>query len=131
MKAFDCKMCGECCYGVGGIFMEKEEQQRIAQFLNLSEKEFLKKYTEERNGRIYADVGDDHFCIFFDQEKGCAIHPVKPARCRLWPFFPANVKDRETWDLAKEACPGINRDCSFEDFIRESEKCQDSEEQAS
>jgi uncharacterized protein len=120
MKAFDCKMCGECCYGAGGIFMEKEEQERIAEYLGLKLEVFLSEYTEKRNGRIYAGVGSDNFCIFFKDNKGCTIHPVKPARCELWPFFPANVADRETWDVAKLACRGINRDCSFEDFVRES-----------
>jgi uncharacterized protein len=122
MKAFDCKMCGECCYGVGGIFMEVDEQKRIAEYLGLKLEDFLTEYTEKRNGRIYAGVGSDNFCIFFKKEHGCTIHPVKPARCELWPFFPANVADPETWDVAKLACRGINRDCSFEDFVRESPK---------
>ena len=120
MKAFDCKMCGECCHGVGGIFMEVEEQKRIAEFLSLKLVNFLTGHTEKRNGRIYAGVGSDNFCIFFKKENWCTIHSVKPARCGLWPFFPANVADRETWDLAKLACRGINRDCSFEDFVKES-----------
>ena len=120
MKAFDCKMCGECCYGAGGIFMEIDEQKRIAEYLSLKREDFLTEYTEKRNGRIYAGVGSDNFCIFFKDKKGCTIHPVKPARCELWPFFPANVADPETWDNAKLACRGINRDCSFEDFVRES-----------
>lgn len=120
MKAFNCKMCGECCYGVGGIFMESDEQKRIAEYLGLKLEDFLKDYTEKRNGRIYAGVGSDNFCIFFKNKTGCTIHPVKPARCELWPYFPANVSDRETWDVAKLACRGINRDCSFEDFVKES-----------
>ncbi|MBT3259808.1 MAG: YkgJ family cysteine cluster protein [Deltaproteobacteria bacterium] len=120
MKAFDCKMCGECCYGEGGIFMEVEEQKRIAEYLGLKLEDFLTGYTEERHGRIYARVGANNFCIFFKKENGCNIHSVKPARCELWPFFPANVADRETWDIAKLACRGINRDCSFEDFVQES-----------
>ena len=120
MKAFDCKMCGECCYGEGGIFMEVEEQERIAEYLGLKLEDFLTGYTEKRHGRIYAKVGVNNFCIFFKKENGCSIHPVKPARCELWPFFPANVMDQETWDIAKLACRGINRDCSFEDFVKES-----------
>ena len=113
-------MCGECCYGEGGIFMKTEEQTRIAKFLGLKFEDFLSKFTEERNGRIYAKVGVDNFCIFFKKGKGCAIHPVKPARCELWPYYPANITDRETWDNAKLACRGINRDCSFEEFVKES-----------
>jgi Fe-S-cluster containining protein len=119
MKAFECKMCGECCYGIGGIFMEAEEQERIAAYLELSLSEFLHQYTETRNGRIYAEIGKNNYCIFFKKGQGCTIHPVKPARCALWPFFPANVVDRDTWDAAKLACPGINRECSFENFVNE------------
>ncbi len=100
--------------------MEKEERKRIAEFLSLNLEDFLSGYTEKRNGRIYAKVGADNFCIFFKKGKGCAIHPVKPARCVLWPYFPANVADPETWNIAKPACRGINRDCSFEDFVKES-----------
>jgi hypothetical protein len=32
------------------------------------------------------------------------------------------VKDRATWDLAKEACPGLNPEASFEDFVEESKE---------
>jgi Fe-S-cluster containining protein len=65
-------------------------------------------------------TGEDNFCIFYEEGKGCRIHPVKPARCSLWPYYPANVKDRETWEMAKLACRGIDRKCSFEEFVRES-----------
>ena len=122
MKVFDCKMCGECCYGDGGIFMEEDEQKRIAKYMGLGFEEFLAQYTVKRHGRIYAGVGPDNFCIFFRKEKGCTIHTVKPGRCELWPYFPANVADPETWDLAKVACRGINRECSFEDFVKSSPK---------
>jgi Fe-S-cluster containining protein len=115
-------MCGECCYGEGGIFMEENEQKRIAEHLGLEFGDFLAKYTVELNGRTYAAVGPDNFCIFFRKEKGCTIHTVKPDRCELWPYFPANVADPETWDLAKVACRGINRECSFEDFVKSSPK---------
>ena len=28
------------------------------------------------------------------------------------------VSDKENWELAKDTCPGINPDGSFEDFVR-------------
>ncbi|MBW1784216.1 MAG: YkgJ family cysteine cluster protein [Deltaproteobacteria bacterium] len=121
MKAFDCKMCGDCCYGEGGIFLEEKEKKRIAQFLNLRTEDFLTRFCEERNGRIYVKTGEDRFCIFYEKGKGCRVHPVKPARCDLWPYYPANVSDRDTWEMAKWACRGINRECSFEEFVRQSE----------
>jgi Fe-S-cluster containining protein len=122
MKAFKCKMCGQCCYGEGGIKVEGKEIERISRFLGKGPDAFLFRFCERRNGRSYIKTGPDGFCIFFDQEKACLIHPVKPDICSLWPFYPANVKDRETWELAKEACPGINPECSFEEFVRQSKE---------
>lgn len=123
-KAFNCCLCGECCYGVGGIVLKKAEINQIANFLKLKPEFFLRTYCEKRHGRIYITTKEDDFCIFFDQKKACLIHQVKPAICNLWPFFPVNVQDKETWELAQLACPGINRNCSFEAFVRQSQKCK-------
>lgn len=122
MKAFECKRCGQCCYGEGGIYLEKEEVERIACFLKMTPISFLSDYCEGKNGRIYIKTGDDGFCIFYDQEKSCLIHPVKPRPCFSWPFYEALLDDKENWEMAKEACPGISPDCSFEGFVRQSRK---------
>ena len=119
MKAFECLICGECCYGEGGISVEEEEIKRIADFLGQGRDQFVLGSCEKRHGRLYLKTGSDGFCLYFSQEKGCLIHPVKPDRCSLWPFFPAIVRDKDNWELAKEACPGINPDCSFEEFVRQ------------
>lgn len=121
-KAFECKMCGQCCYGEGGIFVQKEEIKRISEFLGVSEQVFIEKYCEKRLGRYCITTGANGYCIFFEDAKGCLIHPVKPQRCEDWPFYPANLSDPENWDLAKEACPGINPECSFEEFVRQAKK---------
>jgi len=121
MTVFECKMCGDCCYGEGGIFLMDDEKQRISQFLEMTLPHFMERFCEERNGRTYLGTGEDGFCIFYDKGKGCRIHPVKPARCALWPYYPANVADKDTWEMAKLACRGLDRDCSFEDFVREAQ----------
>ena len=121
MRAFECKMCGACCYGKGGIFLEEKEIKTIASFLGVDEAFFLEHYCEIRGGRYSVKTGPDRYCIFFDQEVSCTIHPVKPCICALWPFYPANLKDRENWALAKEACPGLEGSSSFEDFVRQAD----------
>ena len=118
-KAFECRMCGKCCYGVGGIFLTGEDTDRLVRHFQTTQEDFLSRYCEIRHGRTYLRTGNDGFCVFSRNGKGCAVHPVKPARCALWPFFPANVKDRDTWRLAQDACPGINPECSFEEFARQ------------
>jgi len=115
-------MCGHCCYGEGGIFLEKGEMENIAGFLEMSEDSFLSRFCEENLGRYQLKTGRDKFCIFFSQEKKCLIQPVKPGRCRRWPFAPAIVRDEENWEIVKGTCPGIHPDCSFEAFVRQSKE---------
>jgi uncharacterized protein len=122
MKAFECVTCGECCYGEGGIFLEKGEPDRIAGYLGVSSEVFVSESCEKSHGKLYIRTGPDGYCLFYDKEKSCLIHPVKPDRCCLWPFFPAIVNDRETWEMAKEACPGINPGCPFEDFVKQADQ---------
>jgi hypothetical protein len=120
MKAFECQMCGTCCYGKGGIFLKEDEIQRIANFLGMKPTSFFARYCDEKGARFSIKAGPNKYCIFYDKEKSCLIHPVKPSPCSLWPFYPANLKDAYNWEMAKDACPGINPDCSFEDFVKES-----------
>jgi Fe-S-cluster containining protein len=120
MKAFECQMCGTCCYGKGGIFVQQDEIDGISKFLRLKPASFLAQYCDEKGGRFYIKTGPNNYCIFYDREKSCLIHPVKPSPCILWPFYPANVKDASNWEMAKDACPGINPDSSFQDFVRQS-----------
>jgi len=115
-------MCGECCYGERGITVKDHEIKRIAGFLNISEESFVNDYCQERNGKLYIKTGLDKYCIFFDQRTCCTIHTVKPDVCCLWPFFSAIVADEENWELAKWACPGINPDCSFKKFVKQSKE---------
>ena len=122
MKAFECKMCGKCCYGKGGIVVGNEEIKRISEFLAMTTDSFISRCCEKRNRKVYIKTGEDDFCLFYDQERMCTIHPVKPDICSLWPFYPSNIKDEYNWDLAKDACPGINPDYGFEDFVKQSKE---------
>jgi Fe-S-cluster containining protein len=122
MQAFQCHMCGDCCYGEGGISLGEEEIQRISTFLVVTQEDFLSQFCEQRQGRICIKTGTDDFCIFYHKEKHCQIHPVKPGRCSLWPFYSAIVQDKENWEMAKDACPGINPECSFEEFVRQAKE---------
>jgi Fe-S-cluster containining protein len=122
MKAFECKRCGTCCYGEGGIMVEEKEVRSIASFLGVTPECFVREYCEDRKGKLSIKIRGDGYCIFFDEKRLCAIHGVKPRPCRIWPFYPALLKDKENWEAAKDACPGISRSASFEDFLREAEE---------
>lgn len=115
-------MCGSCCYGEGGITLGKEDVRRIAQFLNITERELIDEFCYIRHGRISVITGPDSACIFYETEKGCLVHPVKPDPCRRWPYYDALIKDKDNWELAKDACPGIVRDCSHEEFVTQAKQ---------
>ena len=70
MKAFDCKMCGECCYGEGGIFMEEDEQKRIAKYLGLDLEDFLEQYTVEAPRPNLCRRGAGQFLYLLPERKG-------------------------------------------------------------
>jgi Fe-S-cluster containining protein len=125
MKAFECKMCGTCCHGEGGIFLEPEEVERMADFLGITPGAFRSLHCETRNGRISAKTGPEGYCIFYDRKKQCLVHPVKPRSCSQWPFYPALLKDEETWEMAKNACPGLNPDATYQDFLRQSKETEE------
>ena len=120
MKAFECKMCGECCYGEGGIDVNKDEIKKISDFLMITPESFTSKFCDEKDGRFSIITGPDKFCIFYHKEKRCLIHLVKPKICSLWPFYQALLKAADNWDMVKDACPGINPDCTYEEFVRQS-----------
>jgi len=120
MKAFQCKRCGACCFGEGGIRVSADEIEKIAGFLGESRGSFLSRAGEIRHGRVYIKTGRDGFCLFYRKDEGCRIHPVKPAICSLWPFYPALLRDKDNWEMAKDACPGINPEASFGDFLSQS-----------
>lgn len=109
MKEFVCKRCGACCQGQSTVSLGQEEVLNIANFLGLSVEKFLEDYTVKKGkNRLEMKVVNNH-CIFFDEKnKVCLIHPVKPKRCKEWPFPKAIWKDEENFRIIKESCLGLS-----------------------
>ena len=72
--------------------MAAEDIPPLARFLGVSEEELRKGYLEEitrfgttlfktkarrHDGKPYGP------CVFFDEKRGCTIHPVKPLECKV------------------------------------------------
>lgn len=117
--AFDCRMCGHCCEGKGGIVVSPSDLQRLSDFLRIPADAVIAAYCEQTGGKLKIRCGEDGYCIFFRESKGCIVHEGKPSICKAWPFFRGNIEDPESLALAKDFCPGINPDISHEDFARE------------
>ncbi|RMI13251.1 MAG: YkgJ family cysteine cluster protein [Calditrichaeota bacterium] len=109
---FQCVECGQCCSQPGGyVRITEAEAANIADYLNLSEAEFLDRFAhviEESDHLLYLDSLANGDCIFL-KENRCTIYPVRPLQCRTYPFWPENVKSPYRWSLTARACPGINQ----------------------
>ncbi len=89
IDSFQCKRCGTCCKWSGYVRLKENEITNIANFLGLSELEFIEKYTKltsDRRGLSLIEK-EDGSCIFFNDPPGCQINPVKPLQCRNFPLI--------------------------------------------
>ncbi len=118
-SVFDCRMCGGCCEGKGGIVVSPTDLKRICLHLDVDADTFEQRYGCIQNGKLKVRTGDDGFCIFFVQGAGCAVHIAKPDICRAWPFFRGNMIDNESFFLAKDYCAGIRPDSTHAEFVAE------------
>ena len=100
---FKCRGCGACCRIKDGIVRVGEaEIERIAAFLGLSEQEFIDRETEiapDRKGLVLKSRPDDS-CAYLTEDNRCRIHPVKPDKCRTFPFEWTNPD-------SAEVCPAL------------------------
>ncbi len=112
---FKCTECGQCCTGAPGyIWVNEKEIQDIADFLNLSIKEFSDKYLRLVNGRLSLKENlktsstTSYDCVFLKNNK-CEIYSVRPTQCRTFPWWPQNLKTKKDWQEAAKYCEGINQ----------------------
>lgn len=94
------------------------EQERLAAFLGLTIDQLRERYTEPQGKKTVLRCGDDGYCVFFDRDKACTVHPAKPDVCRAWPFFRGNLADAVSWELAQDYCPGIVAESGHAEFVR-------------
>lgn len=116
---FDCTMCGQCCQGQGGIVVSPAEQVRLAEFLDIDVSTFCTRYTVPQGKKMVLRSREDGYCVFFDPQKACTVHPAKPDVCRAWPFFRGNLVDQASWELAQDYCSGIKPQAGHQEFARQ------------
>lgn len=97
-----CQRCTACCKWPGDVRLEDEEIPRIAEFLGLTESEFIEKFTRLRMNRQGLSIIEkpNHECSMLENG-GCRIHPVKPAQCAGFP----NTWNFPGWRQVCEAKP--------------------------
>jgi Fe-S-cluster containining protein len=113
---FECKLCGECCNGFGGTYVTDQDIIEIASFINADPKTFVANYCDYSGSRPVLTLGANGSCIFFDTEKQCTIHPVKPYMCKAWPYIKTIIKNPENWNAMAGSCPGMKKDIPHKDL---------------
>jgi len=84
-----------------------DDATRIAAHLGLGEVAFRSRYLAASGDRLAEGLAGR--CVFLREgrETACAIYPVRPERCRSWPFWPELLASREELREATRLCPGI------------------------
>lgn len=104
---FQCqKGCINCCDRPGYVYLTSSDLERAAAYVGLSTSEFEARYVYRTKHLIRLRKPAGRACVFLEPY-GCAIHPVKPTQCRLFPFWPELVEDQAAWRGAATYCPGI------------------------
>jgi len=78
----DCLQCGNCCKTTPAI-IDRSDVKRIAKFLGIPPKSFIRKYLLEDidGGMVIQRVP----CTFLNSDNTCRIYEVRPKACREYP----------------------------------------------
>ncbi len=100
---FQCQMCGACCRIKDGIVrVGADEISRIASFLGIDEQKFVETETELAPDRrsLMLHSRPDGSCVYLTDDNLCRINPVKPDKCRTFPYEWTNPD-------SQSVCPGL------------------------
>ncbi|BAU23238.1 Fe-S oxidoreductase [Caldimicrobium thiodismutans] len=115
-RLFECQRCGACCQGESTVSLSPEKIEEIAEFLNLSKEELFHKYLIKKGKNRIEMKTKNGACIFYDRKrKSCQIHPVKPEKCKEWPFPPSIFTDKKNFLIIQNSCQGLKK-LSYEDL---------------
>jgi uncharacterized protein len=107
---WQCRRSGNCCAIPGGyVRVSAEEAAAIAAELGLTLAGFRSRYLQADGERLVDGLGNR--CVFLRDgaPAGCAIYPVRPAKCRTFPFWPEVLQDPALRARLERICPGIER----------------------
>jgi uncharacterized protein len=106
-RRFRCQPeCTACCRQRGFVHLTEDDLRRAASFIGIAADEFERKYVYRTAKRMRFRIPRGGTCPFLE-ETGCAIHPVKPAQCRIFPFWPELLESAREWRSAARYCPGM------------------------
>ena len=109
---FKCQGSSNCCVSRGNygfVYLCKKDVKKIANFFNISIKEFKKKYCNISNGYTHLkEINKNGNCQFLNKKK-CSIYESRPIQCRTWPFWRENMNAKKWNKEIINFCPGIGK----------------------
>jgi len=108
---FRCTQCGDCCTGAEGyVWVNQQEVEDLAEAVGMKPETFERRFVKRVGIRRSLKERANGDCVLLDKEtRKCTAYEVRPRQCRTWPFWNSNLRSREAWDEAAEACPGCNK----------------------
>jgi len=108
---FRCTQCGDCCTGAEGyVWVNQQEVEALAEACGMKPETFERRYVKRVGIRRSLKERANGDCVLLDKEtRRCTAYNDRPRQCRTWPFWDSNLRSREAWDEAAEACPGCNK----------------------
>ncbi len=97
---FRCTRCGRCCSGGPNVALTVYDVARMARFLRMEWKSFLRGYVKVIIADLWPHMlirGDERgHCPFLawrhDGTSLCVIYPARPMRCRIYPVLVESLK---------------------------------------
>ncbi len=109
------------------IYLTEKDINRICRRTKLDPEDFVDTLYEDKKGSVRVEdsgrkvvldmpvmkTKEDGTCVFYDGEKGCTIHPLRPIACRLFPFLVVEDSTPKGDILLNisynPSCPGIGK----------------------
>lgn len=108
---FKCTGCGKCCTGEPGyVFITPDEIVAMAEILEISPDEFVRKYTRRIGSRLSLKEDSTTFDCVFLKDNRCSVYTARPSQCRTFPWWKENLTNRAAWEETAARCEGINHE---------------------
>jgi Fe-S-cluster containining protein len=106
-EQIDCRECGECCR-VGEVELSERDIEKLARFLRIDTKTFLKEYTTSGETSDLILRRSEKGCVFLEGND-CSVYEARPSNCERFPHLlsgAGSIKSR-MWQFVDRAtyCP--------------------------
>ena len=112
--------CGKCCTRHGTydyVYLEPDDVHRLAAHFDMPVEAFRAQWTKRDDGHTILKM-DGPACPFL-RGTFCTVYEARPGQCGSFPFWPENLRSRESWEELAAFCPGVgNGDFVPLDVIR-------------